>query len=119
MAQYISIIIILIDCVNYLKNNGYDIVALSHKNNDCLLEEINIFNKIALCIGSEENGLSKEFIELSTYIAKIPIYGHSESYNVSTSAAISIYSTMKRLRKSNINWKLNEDEILSLKLAWI
>lgn len=107
------------DCINYLKTNKYDIVALSHKNNNCFLEEININNKIAICIGSEEKGLSNEFLELSSYISKIPMYGNSESYNISSSAGICIYSIIRRLKESNINWKLDSNQILELKVKWI
>lgn len=107
------------DCLNYLKNNKYDIIAFSHKNSDCLLEEININNKIAICIGSEETGLSDEFLISSNYICKIPIYGKSESYNISTSAGISIYSTIRRLKNSDINWKLDNNQLLELKTNWV
>lgn len=107
------------DCINYLKNNQYDIVALSHKNSNCLLEEINISNKFAICIGSEENGLSDEFLILSNYISKIPIYGNSESYNISSSAGISIYSIIRRLKNSDINWKLDNNQLLELKINWV
>lgn len=107
------------DCINYLKNNQYDIVAMSHKNNDSLLEEININNKFAICIGSEENGLSEKFLNLSNYISKIPIYGNSESYNISSSAGISIYSIIRRLKSSDINWKLDNNQLLELKTNWV
>jgi tRNA (guanosine-2'-O-)-methyltransferase len=92
---------------------------MSHKNSDCLLEEININNKLAICIGSEENGLSNEFLNLSNYISKIPIYGNSESYNISSSAGISIYSLIRRLRNLDINWKLDNNQLLELKINWV
>ncbi|MND94525.1 hypothetical protein D3C80_867450 [compost metagenome] len=49
---------------------------------------------------------------------KIPMVGFTESLNISVSAAIIIQSLTNRLRRSDIDWKLTEEEILVKRLLW-
>jgi len=44
--------------------------------------------------------------------------GFTESLNISVSAAIIIQNLTERLRKSNIQWQLSEDEIIEKRLQW-
>ena len=44
--------------------------------------------------------------------------GYTESLNISVSAAIIIQDVTNRLRQSNINWQLSEEEILEKRLYW-
>jgi tRNA (guanosine-2'-O-)-methyltransferase len=44
--------------------------------------------------------------------------GFTESLNISVSAAIIIQNLMSRLRHSDIDWHLSEEEILIKRLAW-
>jgi tRNA (guanosine-2'-O-)-methyltransferase len=78
-----------VDCINSLKKNGYKIVATSLKKNITILpEELPIDNKLALCFGTEELGLSDTLHEMSDYFVKIPMYGFTQSFNISVSAAL-------------------------------
>lgn len=49
---------------------------------------------------------------------KIPMVGFTESLNISVSAAIVIQNLTNRLRRSDIDWKLTEEEILVKRLDW-
>ena len=49
---------------------------------------------------------------------KIPMYGFTESFNISVSAAISLNVVRERLEKSNLNWKLSSEEQIALKIKW-
>lgn len=49
---------------------------------------------------------------------KIPMVGFTESLNISVSAAIIIQSLTNRLRRSDIDWKLTDEEILAKRLDW-
>lgn len=44
--------------------------------------------------------------------------GFTESLNISVSAAIIIQNLTERLRKSNIQWQLSEEEIILKRLQW-
>ena len=50
---------------------------------------------------------------------KIPMYGFTESLNISVSAAIILQSLAERIRKEAVNWQLNEEEKEDLKLQWL
>jgi tRNA (guanosine-2'-O-)-methyltransferase len=106
------------NCVDTLKNKGYQIIATSPHENDCLLEDFDISKPSALFFGTERDGLSEEIIQKADGFLKIPMVGFTESLNISVSAAIIIQNLMNRLRNSDINWKLTEEEILEKRLDW-
>jgi tRNA (guanosine-2'-O-)-methyltransferase len=45
--------------------------------------------------------------------------GFTESYNISVSAAITLYSLRKRLEISSLDWKISEEERSELLLKWL
>jgi len=47
------------------------------------------------------------------------MFGFTESYNISVSAAIVLYDLTKKLRESNINYQLTKDEQEILILTWL
>jgi len=84
-----------------------------------MLDELPLDQKTALVFGTELKGLSDVALENSDYFVKIPMYGFTESFNISVSAAISLHYLTEKLRKLEINWKLPENEILDIKLDWV
>ncbi len=106
------------DCVKTLKKNNYQIIATTPHEKDCLLEDFDITKKSALFFGTERDGLSKEILDQADGFLKIPMVGFTESLNISVSAAIILQNITERLRKTNINWQLSENEILEKRLQW-
>ena len=106
------------DCVTNLKRKGYQIIATTPHNDSCLLHEFDITKPSALFFGTERDGLSEEVIKQADGFLKIPMVGYTESLNISVSAAIIIQDVTNRLRQSNINWRLTEEEILEKRLDW-
>lgn len=106
------------NCIETLKNKGYQIIATTPHENDCLLDDFDISKPSALFFGTERDGLSTEIIEKADGFLKIPMVGFTESLNISVSAAIIIQDLTNRLRRSDINWKLTEEEILVKRLQW-
>lgn len=102
-----------------LRNNGYCIVATTPHTNDCIIEELPIDSKIALVFGTEKDGLSKAAMDNADCYAKIPMYGFTESFNISVSAALSLFSVTERIRKSNIKWKLSDEEKTDIMIKWM
>jgi tRNA (guanosine-2'-O-)-methyltransferase len=82
------------------------------------LENFDISKPSALFFGTEIDGLSEEIMNEADGFLKIPMVGFTESLNISVSAAIIIQNLTNRLRNSDINWQLSEDEILVKRLAW-
>ena len=105
-------------CINTIKNKGYQIIATTPHENDCLLDDFDITKPSALFFGTERDGLSPEILKQADGFLKIPMVGFTESLNISVSAAIIIQNLMNRLRNSNIKWQLTEEEILEKRLIW-
>ena len=110
-----------LEAIQSLKKKGYRIVATSPHTNDIELPEFDISKgKIALVFGSELPGISEIISREADDFLKIPMFGFTESYNISVSAAIILYHLTEKLRNSeSINWHLTEEEKLDIKLQWI
>ena len=106
------------DCITNLKGKGYQIIATTPHNDSCLLHEFDITKPSALFFGTERDGLSEEVMQQADGFLKISMVGYTESLNISVSAAIIIQDVTNRLRQSDINWQLSEEEILEKRLDW-
>jgi tRNA (guanosine-2'-O-)-methyltransferase len=107
-----------INCFNELRKQGYKIVATTPHENDVLLDDLDLTEKIALVFGTEMQGLSDVAMENADAYVKIPMYGFTESFNISVSAALSLYHLTEKMRKSDINWKLSEEEKIDIHIKW-
>lgn len=102
-----------------LKKDGYRIVATMPHTNDQVLDELPLDGKIALVFGTELNGLTPQAIEAADEYVKIPMYGFTESFNISVCAALCLFNLSERLRKSEIDWQLREEEKIDVMLNWV
>lgn len=110
-----------LETIRYLKKSGYRIVATSPHTNDVELPDFEISKgKIALIFGSELPGISEVIMQEADEFLKIPMFGFTESYNISVSAAIILYHLTEKMRNSDsIFWRLTEEEKVDIKLQWI
>jgi tRNA (guanosine-2'-O-)-methyltransferase len=110
-----------LEAIKKLKRMGYRIVATSPHINDQLLPEFDLTKgKAAIVFGSELPGISETIMNEADEFMKIPMYGFTESFNISVSAAIVLYQLSQKLRNQpEINWKLNDEERNEIKLAWL
>lgn len=104
--------------IDRLKSDGYSIVATSLSEQSVNLENFSINNKMAVFFGTELTGLSSEVLEAADLCIKIPMYGFTQSYNISVAVAIVMYSLLIRLRESGVDYLLNEVEKLNLRLKY-
>lgn len=107
-----------IDTFNFLRKEGYRIVATSPHRNDQLLEDLKVDQKIALVFGTELEGLSEIAMENADEFVQIPMYGFTESFNISVSAAIILANLTYKMRKSKIKWQLNDFEKAEVLVSW-
>jgi len=107
-----------LECIASLRSKGYQIIATSPHNDSTFLEDFDISRPSAIFFGTEKEGLSEEVLKNADGFLKIPMVGFTESLNISVSAAIIIQNLMQRLRASDINWRLTEEEILYKRLDW-
>jgi|AntRauTorckE6833_2_1112554.scaffolds.fasta_scaffold22476_2 tRNA (guanosine-2'-O-)-methyltransferase len=107
------------ECFSKLKASGYRVIATTPHEHDINLNALPIEGRTALVFGSEIDGISDRAKELADGFMKIPMSGFSESFNISVSAAICLYNITRRLRNSDVNWQLSEDETFDLRLEWL
>jgi tRNA (guanosine-2'-O-)-methyltransferase len=107
-----------LDCINKLKSEGYKVYGTTPHTDDSLIQDIPLDNKVALMFGTEMTGLSNIAMKNVDGFVKIPMYGFTESLNISVSAAISLYELSKRLKESNIDWKLSETDRVDQLIVW-
>ena len=81
--------------IEYLKNCGLQIVGCTEKTDD-LIYQLDFNMPTAIIMGSEEDGISAEYLKLCDYKAKIPINGTIGSLNVSVSAGVILYEAVRK-----------------------
>jgi len=107
------------ECIQALKAKGYKIVATTPHTNDCMIEDLPLNQPIALLFGTELTGLTDEALEQADAYVRLPMYGFTESYNISVSVALALFSVTERMRKNeSINWQLPDHEQDLIKLQW-
>lgn len=105
-------------CITTLKSQGYRIVATTPHKDSQFLDDFDVTQKAAFFFGKESDGLSDKVFSQADSFLKIPMYGFTESLNISVSAAIILQQVVSKLRKTSIDWKLSETEQLALRLDW-
>lgn len=106
------------ECMSKLRTQGYQIIATTPHNNSQLLHEFDVTKKAAFFFGTEKDGLSQDVLDHADGYLKIPMHGFTESLNISVSAAIILQQVVTKLRQSDVDWKLSEEEIQELQLDW-
>jgi tRNA (guanosine-2'-O-)-methyltransferase len=106
-------------CFNNLRQNGYTIAATTlRKEKHTPLDEIPLDKKLAVCFGCEETGLGDFAHEQADYFVQLPMYGFTESFNISVSVALVLQTLCQRLRQSDIPLHLTEEEKAELRMTW-
>ncbi len=107
------------EAYKHLHSKGYRIVATLPHENDTMITDLDISQPTALVFGTELTGLTQEAIDLADGYVKIPMYGFTESFNISVCAALSLFSLTERMRRNpDLHWQLDADALLDLKLHW-
>ena len=110
----------IVKAVNKLKKAGYRIVATSPHKDGASPENFSLGDgPAALLFGTELNGLTDQALELADEYIQIPMVGFTESYNISVSAALVLYTLRRRLESSTINWQIAEEERNIIVLDWL
>lgn len=101
-----------------LRARGYKIYATSPHVDGKSPETLDLSSPAVIMLGNESNGLSTEAMKLADGFLTLPMYGFTESYNISVSAALCFYTLIHRMRMEVPDWKLSEKEINALRLDW-
>lgn len=109
----------ILQTYDQLRQKGYRIIATLPHENDTLITQLDISQPTALVFGTELTGLSQEAIDHADGYVKVPMYGFTESFNISVCAALSLFYLTERMRANpSIQWQLSPLEQITLKLYW-
>lgn len=83
------------DLIRYLKEKDFKIITTSPAARDNFWQQ-DYKGKIAIVFGSEDKGLSQDWLSVSKNTVSIPMLGLADSLNVSVSAALLIYEALRQ-----------------------
>ena len=84
-------------CIDLLKSKGLWIAAVDMDGTDFCTSDLK--GPLALIIGGEGHGVSKNLRDKSDYIVSIPMHGHVNSLNASNAAAIVLFEAARQRRQ--------------------
>ncbi len=85
----------LIESLRYLRDSGLQIVACSEKT-DTSPYSIDFTIPTVIVMGSEEDGISKDILDLADSGCRIPLMGQVESLNVGVASSIVLYEAVRQ-----------------------
>ena len=83
------------ETIDYLKKSGLQIIAATEKTDDYIYKT-DFLPPTAIIMGSEEDGVSPEYIRLSDHKVKIPLSGVIELLNVSVACGVILYEAIRQ-----------------------
>jgi tRNA (guanosine-2'-O-)-methyltransferase len=109
-----------VECLNHLKGQGYAIAATSPHAEGYELHNMPLDKPVAIMFGAEKKGLTDTALEMADMHVRIPMVGFSESFNISVSAAVTLYDLAQRLKEQfPASRKLSQNEQDVLLLKWL
>ncbi len=106
-------------CFERLREAGYVIYATSPETSSISIHDLNPSeNKMALVFGNELEGLSDYAIQQADYRIHVPMYGFTESLNISATVAASLAILIPKLKSAAGDFHLSEEEKEVLRLVW-
>ncbi len=91
-----------VEVIKWFKKKGYRIYSTA------LLDESEDYRKVdwtepfVLVMGNEVSGVSKEILELSDRVVKIPMYGMVQSLNVSVACGVVLYEVVRQREEKGL-----------------
>jgi len=85
--------------IKNLQDNGIQVVACTEKT-DQEVYDLDLTPPTAIIMGSEEDGISPEYLKMVDQKGKFPVLGNIASLNVSVASALIIYEGVRQ-RKTN------------------
>ncbi len=107
-------------CLEKLKQEGYAIAVTSLSEPAIPIRDVPVTRKTALVFGTEISGITPEAAAQADVFVRIPMFGFTDSFNISVSAALCLYELTSQLRKERPRaWQLSAAEKEDLLLEWL
>ena len=104
--------------IEELHGRGYTVVAADFGETSVPLEELPLSSKIAVVLGSEQEGVSRTVREKADALFHLPTLGFTSYLNVSVTAGIALYQLDRRMRNEGLRAPLATEERVALRQAW-
>jgi len=102
-----------------MRANGYRIVATSPHVDGFSPATLPLDGRVAIWFGTEEHGLTDEAIAAADDRLCLPMFGFTESYNISVCVALTMGRLAERLREEDpAAWNLPQEERQVLRHLW-
>ena len=83
------------EVIDFLRESGLQVIACTEKTTDMYYQQ-DYTLPVAIIMGSEENGVSPEYIKAADALAKIPLLGQINSLNVSVATGVVLYEAVRQ-----------------------
>jgi tRNA (guanosine-2'-O-)-methyltransferase len=94
-----------------LKYRGFAICCTTPHTDDTTPEELPLDRPVALVFGSEGPGITDAARAEADHFVRIPMYGFTESFNISVAAALTLQTITRRVReREDLNWQVPTEE---------
>lgn len=109
------------DAVNHLKNQGHQVVAAHLTKNSVDFRDIDYTKKTTIIMGAELQGVSEDAINLCDKCIHIPMYGMTQSLNVSVACSIILFEAERQRKEKGMynQIQLSNEEFESTLFEWM
>ena len=107
------------DCIDAVKAKGYQVIATTPHESSEFVADFDVTKKTAFVFGVEKEGVSDMMMDQADGYLKVPMYGFTESLNVSVAAAIILQEVATKIRKTEVQWGLSPEEHEEVYLSWM
>jgi 23S rRNA (guanosine2251-2'-O)-methyltransferase len=84
------------EAVESLRAEGFQIISLEQADNSVDYKKVSVADSVAIVVGNEVDGVSKEALALSDIVAEIPMAGDKESLNVSVATGVALFRLLDK-----------------------
>ncbi|MBS4071074.1 MAG: RNA methyltransferase [Algoriphagus sp.] len=106
-------------CFAELRSKGYKILGTSPSPTSISIYDLQPSEKLALVFGNEHEGISEEVKQKADGLVHIPMFGFTDSFNISVSASIFLHDLIQKAGAfAHADFYLSEDEKNQLRMKW-
>ncbi len=106
------------ECIKLLRGKGYKILATTPDPTAVPIYDYSLDEPTAVLFGTEKTGLSETAFQLADATVTIPMFGFTESLNLSVSASLVLSILRDKLAENSLDWQLSSGERDEIRLKW-
>ncbi len=109
-----------VECITKVKSEGFTVLATALDEGAKNFYDLDLTEKVAIVMGNEHRGISKEVAKLSDELIYIPMRGMIQSLNVSVATAVILYEAQRQRALKGLYEKseLTEEEVEKMIDEW-